>query len=476
MADMSSFDIDKVDLDGITVIDPAIGRAVISVAKSHGVYPGDMPEEDQALINVATEIIELAKRAVRAGAKGAAVNEVIFTASQIEDQAPAVPTQDEPVAGPNTVEDLIPGYDGLRVSEIVANMEDLSDQELQIVKDYESEEGERPKILNFQPSAPSEVVGSRIEEPGPGTTSLDPVPEQPEPVPPAGDEPWEGYDTDKIPEIIRKLEWVMANDAQNIKATLDKTMQYEAENKHRSRLMGKLGDIVNNGVAATPSPPSMDEDEPSRRDSTSALAPEVPPVPQVADDHDVVSTSPFESEPASEPAEDWGQQEVPAQQSDLSRTTVQGAFGATARSIAAVGTTNMPIPADIPERLEFPYDFTELSDVEVRTLQGKFNAAYAYAHVKASEHDGFANDARIVADGKVSEYMRANEAPSRMSVTEQQTRALAASPEAQEARQEQNEQKALADRFRTLASTYLTTCERLSREQTGRQSDHETVR
>jgi hypothetical protein len=511
-----------INIDNLNITDVTVAKAVVNEAKSYNVYKGDMPENDGAMLTVANEMVNLAKRALTSGAKGEAVGKVLSAAIQQPSAAPApaAPAEDDnpftqaeqaPVAAPapvapaavptpaspvaeappvtqgesRTINDIIPDYDDQKVGDILAAMQGLTDQDIASVKTYEASEGERPKILKFEkveaptaqePAVAPPVAAAPVPTPEPtpevaNTTTTDPTA-----TATADGEPWAGYTTDKIPEIMEKIEVILASgDTDHIKKTFAAVWNYEASNKNRSRLLGKLKAIADNGMKSTGGTIAKDVDPTAPPVAAPPAAPAVPATETQPDDADVKPQAAFPTtgEVGGQPVNAAPVAQAPAAAPPVAPSAhisaTQGAIDATAKS-------NLPIPQDIPDdNLEIPYDFESLSNEQVRSLQGKFNAAYAFAHLKVSEHEGFADDAKQYGDKLINDIIAAGQAAGK-SVGEQQAKALGQSPEAQEARRTQNEEAKKAKRFRALADVYYSTCERLSREQTGRQKDHETVR
>jgi hypothetical protein len=79
--------------------------------------------------------------------------------------------------GPFDANDLIDGYDDAKVNEIIEIFDggDLSADEIRLIQDYERENGERGKILNYEVEDDTEGDESGSEE--------------------SGEEPWEDYDS-----------------------------------------------------------------------------------------------------------------------------------------------------------------------------------------------------------------------------------------------------------------------------------------
>lgn len=433
----------------ITVSDPKVALAVINEAKANGVYAGEIPEDEAGLISQAGELVKLAEQAVDAGVSGGAVEKVLAAAQGTGDggggeaapnpfEAAAAAAEEEPAdesEGPsNSIDDIIPDYDDLKVAEILDAMESLNSEQIAIVKEYEASEGERAKILNYTPPEPEPE-----EEP-------EPAAEEPagavDPSQYATTEPWPGYNKAKIGDIVAKIEDTVRNDGENAKPLLAHVWEFEKNNKERTRLISKLTEIAQNGVAAEP--------------------PDVKTEPPFEDDDEGEQEKPAAQEPPKTRAT------APVEGDDTLADPLPG--GATTKALAAIESEGLPTPGVVGDIPTLPEDFTKLSDIEVRQLQSQYHACYARAAFIQAVALGHANDAKVVAESEISDFIRSNDFPKGMTVTQMEAQA-SASDEVQAARRVQREWSEAARIEGTLKEIYLHACERLSREQTGRDAE-----
>lgn len=464
----------------MAITNVGVALAVINEAKTHGIFAEEMPESESAKIAQANELLALAQQAQAAGVQGAPVMAVLAAAAQQPGTPPpatgnpfggapapvaapvAVPA---PVAAPAPaapdINAIIPGYDDLKVAEIMTSMESLNPDQIEFVKAYEREEGERSKILTFQPPAPVPVAA-------PPTPALAPVAAPPTAAPASVDpamyastEPWAGYSKAKIADIMTTLEDLYRTQgAEQAKNMLAHVWEYESNNKERTRLINKLKEIATNGVApagqavapvASPDPVGVNPTPPFQQGE---MVPAPAPVPPQA------APNAFVPPPA------------PAV---LNQGPVTPLQGATQNSMTMIDQEGLPIPHQVAAPPTLPEDFTALSSVEVRQYQSKFNACQARAHYLLSIAEGHASDAKIVADKLVSTFIRSTEFPAKTTVTQMEASA-SENADVAEARRIQVEFSEQARQLRALRDIYQHTCERLSREQTGRSDEAGTVR
>lgn len=483
------------------ITDPAVAVAVINEAKTRAIYQGDMPESEGAKLAQANELLTLAEQAKSAGVQAEAVHAVIAAAQQeagatsVEANpfgsapaaapAPVAAPPVEPEPADVTIDTAIPGYDDMKVSDILAAMENLNDAGVAFVKAYEAQDGERAKIMNFEHSQPAAAAPS--EPPTmPAPVAAPAPPEAPAPVQGgvafstaqpaeyASTEPWAGFKMAKIKDIMAIVENVFLTDGEAAKPLLAHVWEYEKNNKKRDSLINKLTTLAQNGVQVAPQ-------------TQPAPAPEPTPAP-VPEPAGVVAESPFNT-PAPENAftqtnpPDMAEP-APAPQvavappvgtSNESQDNLAALPGATQRAQAAIAAEGLPIPGPVQQPPTLPEDFTALGDVEVRKYQSQFNACQARAHYLLAVAEGHANDAKIVADARTRAFIQATEFPAKTTVTQMEA-AANADPEVSHAREVQHEFAELARQHKALRDIYQSTCERLSREQTGRANEHATAR
>lgn len=477
----------------MAITDAAVATAVITEAKAHNIFPGEMPADDASKIAAAGELVRLAEQAKAAGVVGAPVLAVLGAAGQgapaaadgganpfAGQPAPAAPPVPEPVAAPAVsppggpsggpasappveqpapaapdINQAIPGYDDLKVGDVLTAMEGLNDAGIAFVKAYEAQEGERAKILNFErhPMAAAPPAAPPVQpEPAQDVSSFTQV----DPSLYASTEPWPGYAKAKITDIVQTIETTLLTRGEEAKPLLAHVWEYESNNKERTRLLDKLKDIANNGVqSAPPAPPAP------------------PPVPQAGVD----PTAPF-AQPQAAPAP-VAAPPVPQTPPDVSTPefdTMVPPFenGATQRAETMINK-ELPVPPVVGQAPDLPGEFTGLSDVQVRSYQAQFNALQARAHYMLALAEGYANDAKLVADNAIDTFIRENTWEGKVTVKEMEAKALAL-PEIQHARRVQHEWGEASRQLRARRDIYQFTCERLSREQTGRADERSTTR
>lgn len=492
------------------ITDAAQARHLIETAQKHSVYNADMPVDDQGAVALANQLYSMAVQARDKGMDAVQINDVIAAGEGSIAPAPASAAPPAPVAtpappAPPAKVKIRSAADGT-VYEIDASQVD----EYTIGGAYQLvEEAPTP------PPAPAPV------EPQPPVAAPEPTPEpapaaaeQPAPAPApaaaqptAADpseyqsvEPWEGYKKLNIKPIMAEIEQRMQSGDSNLNTLLFHVFEYEKANKGRERLLAKLKELAENGVAAsaTPAPAATPEPAPAPVPAAAPVAPPVATPAPVAQDPDVVPGSPFAGAvettvPAASPAPAPvpapvaapAAQQAAGQALEAAVTHVQsgGATlvapleGATQKSIQAIVAERLPIPSEIDgDAPTLPADFTTLSDQEVARLQSQFNACLARANWLGAVADGHSNDAKIIADGKTREYKAANPAPKGTTVDQLEAQAYAAVPEIAAARTVQSEWGQHGRLLHALCNTFQSNCERLSREQTRRSDERATAK
>jgi hypothetical protein len=485
----------------MAITNPAVAVAVINEAKARAVYSGEMPETDGAKLAQANELLTMAEQAKQAGVQAEAVHAVIAAAQQEEGASsvapnpfnppaaapaptPAPTPAPAPVAAPEptpapavpegvTIDDAIPGYDDLKVGDILAAMEKLNDAGIAFVKAYEAQEGERAKIMNFE-RHPMVDTPATAETPAPVAAPAPPEAPAPtqggvafanaQPTEYATVEPWEGYKSAKIKDIMAIVENVFTTNGEAAKPLLAHVWEYEKNNKERDSLIKKLTTLAQNGVQT--SPPTVPTPEPAPAPAEPAGVVSDPPFAQTQPEAPAPAPAPTQNVFAPTPAVS-----VPV----VPQGGVAPLEGATQRALSAVENEGLPVPSSVQSPPDLPEDFTVLGDVEVRKYQSQFNACQARAHYLLAVAEGHSNDAKIAADAATRAYIQATEFPAKTTVTQMEA-AANADPKVSEARAVQHEYAELARQYKALRDIYQATCERLSREQTGRQSEHATVR
>lgn len=474
----------------MAITNPAVAVAVINEAKARSVYAGAMPETDDEKLKKGNELLTMAEEAKNAGVQADAVLAVIAAAHQEPGAssvapnpfggAPAAPPTPEPTPAPAptpppvaaaplpegvTIDTAIPGYDEMKVADILTAMEKLNDAGIAFVKAYEAQEGERAKIMNFQKH--EMVAAPPVEQPIPQAAPAPPEAPAPasgpvfanvEPTQYETVEPWQGYKKAKIKDIMAVVESVFSTNGEAARPLLAHVWSFESANNERSSLLNKLKALAENGVQVAPP----------------VAAPAPAPTPEPAG---VVAESPFAQAQPEAPAPATPNLFAPAPTTDplpnVDAQPVEG--GATGAAQAFISNEGLPIPPQVGTPPELPADFTTLSDVEVRKLSSQFNAVQARAHYLLSISEGHANDAKIAADGLAGRWIEAQTWPAKVTLSEQNSKASNVAEIAQ-ARHTQHEYAEQARQLKALRDIYKETCDRLSREQTGRADEKSTAR
>lgn len=381
----------------------------------------------------------------------------------------------QPVPAPTDINQIIPNYDDLKVTDILTAMEGLNDEAIAFVKAYEAAEGERGKIVSFErhqmvapPAQTTQYAGQpAAPQAQTGVPAIDPAQY-------ATVEPWQGFAKAKIKDIMENVDRVVREHPDDAKRVLAHVWEYEKSNKERTSLLNKLTTVAQQlqGGGAPPAAPAA-------------------PAPVPAEGADVQPTPPFASggpvppQPANAFVDQAPAAPAPVTPQPAPGTTINqptsGANGllaplegTTQRSTQAIIAEHLPIPPEVGQPPVLPADFTTLNEGDVARLQSQFNACLARAHYLCAVAEGHAADAKIVADGLLREYKAANPVPKGTTVDQHEAQAFAANPGIASARQVQNEWNGHARQLRALADTYQWNCERLSREQT-RRSDERRV-
>lgn len=456
----------------MSITDPAVATAVINEAKARGIYPGEMPETDEAKLAQGNELLRLAEQAKGAGVQGEAVIAVLNAAGQGDPgnpfgaggapapaapapAAPPVPAAAPPAALPPPPAPPAPPVAPEPPSEVeiigpdgTHYMVDPSTVDQYITGGYTLAEVAPPE----PPAAPPVPPAAPVAPAAPAAPSGPADPSQYSTT-----APWDTYDKDKIPDIVTRIETVLRDQGETAKPLLAHVWEYESNNKERTRLLDKLKDIASNGVQSAPP----------------AAPPAAPAVPQAGVD----PTAPF-AQPQAAPAP-VAAPPVPQTPPDVSTPefdTMVPPFenGATQRAETMINK-ELPVPPVVGQAPDLPGEFTGLSDVQVRSYQAQFNALQARAHYMLALAEGYANDAKLVADNAIDTFIRENTWEGKVTVKEMEAKALAL-PEIQHARRVQHEWGEASRQLRARRDIYQFTCERLSREQTGRADERSTTR
>lgn len=499
------------------ITDAAQAKHLVEVAQKHSVYNAEMPVDDQGVISLANQLYSMAVQAKEKGMDAVQINDVIAAGQSTAPAAVASPTP-APAAAPEPV----PAPPAPLATPAKVKIRSAADGAVYEIDASQVEEytvgGAYTVVEEAHPVPPTPPAPAPVEPQPPVATpepTPEPVPaavEQPAPAPDAAQptaaadpseyqsvEPWDGYKKLNIKPIMAEIEQRMQAGDPNLNTLLFHVFEYEKANKGRERLLAKLKELAENGVAASAAPaPAAPEPAPA---PVPAAAPTTPPVAApapVAQDPDVVPGSPFAgaveapapvaAPPVAAPvpaAAAPAVQQVVGQAVEAAVTHVQsgGATlvapleGATQKSIQAIVAERLPIPSEIDgDAPTLPADFTTLSDQEVARLQSQFNACLARANWLGAVADGHSNDAKIIADGKTREYKAANPAPKGTTVDQLEAQAYAAVPEIAAARTVQSEWGQHGRLLHALCNTFQSNCERLSREQTRRSDERATAK
>lgn len=490
----------------VQITDQAVALAVINEAKARGIPNADTPENPAEVIGKAQHLYDLALQAKNAGVGGEAIEAVLAAAGQggaapqaapaVPDPNPfdqqqvvqppaAVPVSAPPAPAPQTnpvapapaeptaqasIDDVIPGYDNLKVDEILTAMEGLTDEQIAFVKAYEAQDGERGKILKFERHP---MVEQPPSAPVPQAPPAAAVPAQVDQSQHSSVEPWQGYNAAKIKDIMAHIENVFRTQGEAAKPLLAHVWAFEKANKNRTTLINKLTELAQNGVQV--SPPTQVPPEPAPA--------QVPPSPTPAEGSDVIAQPPFqqpqqEAAPVPPPAPQAPSTPTPPSAQTTSSAGIADPVpgGATEAASLMIGQ-QLPIP---PEwQGEFPNpsnDFTTLTDIEVAKYQSQFNALHSRAIFVLAQAEGNVADAKRAAERLIQQYVASKEWAAKATDTSKEAEATQNSAEIQAARKVQHDWSQVVRQVSALATGYEKTAERLSREQTRREKDREHSR
>jgi hypothetical protein len=381
----------------------------------------------------------------------------------------------QPVPAPTDINQIIPSYDDLKVTDILTVMEGLDEQSIAFVKAYEAAEGERGKIISFErhsmAAPPQAVPQASFGQPSQsGVPAIDPSQY-------ATVEPWQGFAKTKIKDIMENIDRVMRDHPNDAKRVLAHVWEYEKNNKERTSLINKLTALAQQlqggGVPApaAPVPGEGGDVQPTPPFASGGPVPPAAPAPAAPANAFVDQGTAIAPQATPQPAPGT----IINQPSSGANGLLAPLEGTTQRSTQAIIAENLPIPPEIGAPPVLPADFTTVGDQQVAQLQSQFNACLARAHYLCAVAEGHAADAKIVADGLLREYKAANPVPKGTTVDQHDAQAHAANPQIASARQIQNEWNGHARQLRALADTYQWNCERLSREQTRRSDERRTA-
>lgn len=462
----------------IQITSPAVAAAVISEAMANNAHKGTMPTDDSQKLILAQELTDLALEAQTAGMNGPAVQAVIAAASQ-----------GAPVAAPPAPPEAAQVTDfNVKIQDASGQQYEVPNSQLQTYLDtgsYTVVQEAAPAPPPAPPTpvpvpvpTPAPVPTPVAAPPAPAPVAAAPTPAPAAPAAPAADGgalPWEGYDAAKIPDIVKHIEGVLATQGEAAKPLLASVWAYESANKNRPRLLNKLKGIAEQGVvvggAPAPAPaapaPAQVAPEPADVNPAPPFQEAPAPAPVAAPPAPTPAPAPTQAVPA--PAQAQVQPEFPG------GLAAPIADGATQKVNATIAQEGLPVPGVVGNPPTLPEDFTILSDVQVRQFQSQFNACQARAHYLFSQAEGFSNDAKIAGDALVDEFIRGHQFDK--GTTVKQIEAMAGElPNIQVARRTQHDWSEVARQYKALRDIYEGTCDRLSREQTGRADEAGTAR
>lgn len=222
------------DIEEIPPLDAEKARAVITEAQNFEVYEGPMPEDDQTLIEEASEIVKMARTSAQRGTNSEPITAILFAAGV--DHGGVQHREEEPPQG----DDLPEGYDDMKVSQVLALLEEMDPEHVELVKSYEAGHKDRKTIMEFEPEAAS--------DPKPAATPDDPAGDDGE------DMSFDGYDdapTEAILEIMGTL----------TPKQVEQTKAYEREHQNRPEVVDYGG--------ADPTPVGSSAEEPAASSASS---------------------------------------------------------------------------------------------------------------------------------------------------------------------------------------------------------------
>lgn len=472
----------------VQIEDVGVAKTLIETAQKQNVFQGEVPTDEAEILSRANELYRLAKQAQNAGMDAPPVLAVIGIAenapSSDDSSAQSAPTS-APSAPPPPAPPAPPAPSAapamVKIKDANGTVYEVQSDQVSSYTDSGAyslvDENPAPPPPPPAPPAPTPIVPAPDEKPEP-----DP---EPEPIAATGGdvdpsqyatvEPWEGYSSMNIPPLVKHIEELFKQKSgDEIKTLLAHVWEYETNNKDRQRLLGKLETLAKEGVTVSTSAPEAVEEAP-------APAPvEVPPVAN--EGTDVRPEPPFapaapvvEAVPPAPPVE--APPVAPAQVEGQSDGLAQPLDGATQRSQQAIIAENLPIPPEFHgEPPVLPADFTTLSDQQIAQYSSQFNACLARANWLTAVAEGHAADAKIVAEGLMREYKASNPAPKGTTVDQIEANAVAAVPEISAAKKVQSDWACHGKLLHSLAGTYQSNCERLSREQTRRSDERNSIR
>ncbi len=189
--------------------------------KSHGedyppVFEGDIPDDEDKIVEEATELVEMAEQAKENDQDHPAIDKILFLAEVDGDSK----------SNPNATEEPIEGYDEMKAGAIIRQLPELDDDELAQVFDYERENKNREPVVESL----EEIAEERGIETGDGEEDS------------VSDDykPWKKYDDEKPARIIAQITGMNTDDPEFFQNILS----YEEDNKDRASIKEILNEKI----------------------------------------------------------------------------------------------------------------------------------------------------------------------------------------------------------------------------------------
>jgi hypothetical protein len=332
-------------------------RTIIVQARTDEVYEGPIPEDDAKAISEAESLVEMAERAWEQHVRGKEVEAILrLAASDIEES-----DDSEPEAVPETTDD-VPQAD----------------------PEPEPEPENSSETPEFDMEALAQV------------------------------EPWEDYNTERVPTILEALDMGLEAD-DNPKQLLAHVWAFEAAHKNRSRIINKLTEYAEDLQAKekggeegppipeaepTPEPEPSVEKEPEPEVDTEKLK------ETVEASKEVFHPGTGETEQVEEVAEKFVEEDK--KRVEESESEGDGYDELLADVEERIRAERLHVPQQLPEeRPELPFDMTTLSDRELQALYSAFTAySYRSAYLLTVE-EAKARRCREAAD-EIARYLLVN--------------------------------------------------------------------
>lgn len=339
-------------------MNPRKARAILIQAKADDVFEGPIPEDDDIAVTAATSVVKMAAEAMKAGVKGDAVVSILrLSESDVpEEDVPQV-THFEPNNGAGTP-----------VEEIQTATKPWSE-----IRDKAIAEnpGLEQKIEEEREKLDAEIT-SHDEAAADLAAKLKP------------EEPWEGYDDEKVTEILADLQIVAEGGVEDHEQVLRDVRTYETAHKGRVRVLRLIEQALGEDEQAQEDPQGAEAPPPEAPDPA---PPEADPSGEVGDEEGEGDSPEAgdESGPEGGDAPDDPEPAAP-EPSDEDRPGEDAPSSATEDQYRALTTDaelelieqvrTIPLKVE-EENLNIPFDWTTLTDKQVQKFYGLY-AALAY--------------------------------------------------------------------------------------------------